>query len=108
MHVEKQPIITIIINGFHYGFYFHDSKKQIWKIIKKWESVESREREREREIVNKNTVKVQSRASKYWNMLLTFLSQRNLSLCQMACTHLRHFDFYMLHLMIIAIYGGKN
>ena len=49
MHVEKQPIITIIINGFHYGFYFHDSKKQIWKIIKKWESVESRERERERE-----------------------------------------------------------
>ena len=74
MHVEKQPIITIIINGFHYGFYFHDSKKQIWKIIKKWEHVQNRERERERETANKDTVKLQSRACKYWNMLLTFLS----------------------------------
>ena len=32
------------------------------------------EREREREIANKDTVKLQSRACKYWNMLLTFLS----------------------------------
>ena len=53
MHVEKQPIITIIINGFHYGFYFHDPKKQIWKIIKKWESVQ-RKREKERDCKQKH------------------------------------------------------
>ena len=78
----KYAIITILINGFHYSFYFHDWKKEIWK----------RERERERERVNKVkvTVKLQSKASKQTLKCIIniFISFWNFNLCHLACFHL--------------------
>ena len=84
MHVcTKTAIITIIINGFHLVNNSMIERKRYGKIIEKWDILrEERERERERgeRYYTKMTVTFQSKASKYWSMLLTFLSFRNFNL----------------------------